>query len=87
MERKPEKFDDDDGRVICNMNVEGMPWYNRRLRHQKGAASDQPEGEQMTQAEARLYTWHALLAGLFVALVFSATWVLFILFCTQVWLK
>ena len=28
MSRKPRKqYDDDDGRTIANMNVDGMPWY------------------------------------------------------------
>lgn len=87
MERETANYDDDDGRVICNMNVEGMPWYNRRIRSQKGTASDQPKGEQLTPAEARLYTWYSILAGLLIALVFSGVWVLFILFCTEVWFK
>lgn len=29
---KPRKqYDDDDGRVIAPMNVDGMPWHDRRL--------------------------------------------------------
>ena len=26
-EKKPASPDEDDGRVIAKMNVEGMPWY------------------------------------------------------------
>ena len=30
MRRRPKKqYDDDDGRVIADMNVDGMPWYDR----------------------------------------------------------
>ena len=28
--RNPRQYDDDDGRTICDMNVPGMPWYERR---------------------------------------------------------
>ena len=28
--RKKKVYDDDDGRVISSMNVDGMPWYNEK---------------------------------------------------------
>ena len=27
MSKKKKIYPDDDGHTICNMNVEGMPWY------------------------------------------------------------
>jgi hypothetical protein len=39
----------------------------------------------MTRSEARRYTFYAVLAGLTVALVFSAIWILLTLFMTRVW--
>ena len=27
MAKRRKKYDDDDGRVIAKMNVDGMPWY------------------------------------------------------------
>lgn len=30
-ERKRKQYDDDDGRVIAPMNVDGMPWHDRYL--------------------------------------------------------
>lgn len=30
-ERKRKQYDDDDGRVIAPMNVDGMPWHDRHL--------------------------------------------------------
>lgn len=87
MKPEPKKFDDDDGRVIVNMNVEGMPWYNRRLRRERFAAPSVSQGDQLTDSEGRLYTWYSVLAGLFITLVFAATWVLFVLFCTEIWFK
>ena len=29
--RKRKQYDDDDGRVIAPMNVDGMPWHDRHL--------------------------------------------------------
>lgn len=87
MKRDPKKYDDDDGRVICNMDVEGMRWHDQRTRREQNAAREFSLGEQMTSSEARLYTWYAVLAGLFFVLIFSSTLVLFILFCTKVWFR
>ena len=36
MAKQKKTFDGDDGRVVANMNVDGMPWYMRGL--QKKAA-------------------------------------------------
>ena len=106
MSRETKKYDDDDGRVICNMDVEGMPWHDKRVRREKAAErkaarqqakaqrqaaqfsmTQYGQGEQMTRTETLRYTFYAVLAGLAIVLVFSLTWVLFILFCTQVWFK
>ncbi len=87
MNPQPKKYDDDDGRVICNMDVEGMRWHDKTA-HRKATATRQVDPrEQMTKSEARRFTWYAVRAGLLVALVFSVVWVLFILFCTQIWFR
>ncbi|MEM5774925.1 MAG: hypothetical protein AAGU05_07965 [Anaerolineaceae bacterium] len=88
MAREHKKYDDDDGRVICNMDVEGMKWHDRRARRENVAQQPIiPRGDTLTRSEARRYTWSAALAGLVVVGVFSLTWVLFILFCTQIWFR
>ncbi len=87
MANKPKQHDDDDGRVICNMDVEGMRWHDKRVRGEKREARRVSHGDQMTKSEARQFTWTAILAGLLIAAVFSVTWVLFILFCTEVWFR
>ncbi len=78
----------DDGRTIVNMNVEGMTGYRRSLdRAQSPAADEQsrPEG-MLTARETRL----VILAGMKWALLFSLGFVvvllLFVLFCVKVWL-
>lgn len=91
MSKEPRKYDDDDGRVIANMNVEGMPWHDRQVRREKREErrakrnETRPQGAQLTRSEARRYTFYAVLAGLTVALVFSLVWILLTLFMTRVW--
>ena len=87
MLRKIKQYDDDDGRTICNMDVDGMRFHDKRVRREQRQVKSTFHGEQMTRSEARQYTWYAVLAGLLIATVFSVTWVLFILFCTQVWFR
>jgi hypothetical protein len=93
MGKEPKKYDDDDGRVICDMDVEGMPWHDRQVRREKRAERRAQkkvrgsQGVQMTKSEARRFTWYAMLAGLTIALVFSAVLILFTLFSTQIWLR
>ena len=36
MARKKKQYDDDDGRVIANMNVDGMPWFLSAALKNKG---------------------------------------------------
>jgi len=85
MKQKPDQYEDD-GRVICDMNVDGMPWHTRRANQ---AEVKKPKSSQveMTYHEAFSFTSSALLAALLVVGVFSLTWVLFILFCTRVWFR
>ena len=83
-----KQYDDDDGRTITDMNVEGMPWYDRRhdfgRQSERASGQSSPYGTGMTNRELRLYTWGALKAGLLVASVFVLTWTLLILFLTKV---
>ena len=89
MTRMPKQYDDDDGRIICNMDVDGMPWHDRRVRRERRAkrTANRHEGQKMTTSEARRFTWYAVSAGLLIVLVFAVVWVLFTLFATQVWFR
>lgn len=87
MANKPKQYNDDDGRVICSMDVEGMRWHDKRVRRESREARRVSQGDQMTKSEARQFTWYAVLAGLLIAAVFSVTWILFILFCTEIWFR
>jgi hypothetical protein len=87
MNNQPKQNDYDDGRVICNMDVDGMRWHDQRMRRQKRAERKVVQGEQMTPSESRLYTWYSVLAALLIVGVFSVTWILFTLFCTKIWFR
>ncbi|MCB2209308.1 hypothetical protein KQH62_00305 [bacterium] len=93
--KKQKEYDDDDGRVIFDMSpvstmdVTGKVWPERSDRREtkNETKADYSTAPQLTKSEARRFTWNAMLAGLVVALIFSAVWVLFTLFATQVWLR
>ena len=86
--KKPELPEDDDGRTIANMNVEGMPWYAPG-KHASGEESGQTGQSkiQLTREESRYYTWGAVKAALLVVGIICASITLFILFCTEIWFK
>lgn len=88
-----KEYTDDDGRVVCDMNVEGMPWYDRNAlkvsdyRQSKPKPQKYQSGPAMTRSEAIRYTWYAVLAGLTVVAVFAVVWILFTLFAVNVWFR
>ena len=91
------QYDDDDGRTIADMNVDGMPWsgdrrgalrriVSRRQEEDGGQAPD-PDEQQLSKRETRSLIFGALLAALAIGAVFAVAAVLFILFCVYVWFK
>ena len=88
-----KEYPDDDGRVICDMNVEGMSWYNQNIsrvsdyRQSRVKASPSKASAVMTRSEAVRYTWYSVLAGLTIVAVFGVAWILFTLFAVFVWFK
>jgi len=90
MSTKSKQYEDDDGRVICSMDVEGMRGLSlkaRRKMHPENVVYKTVHGDQLSRSEARRYNWYAVLAGMLVVSVFSITWILFVLFCTEIWFK
>jgi len=89
MPKKPKEYDDDDGRVIVNMDVEGMKWHDKRVRKEKRAerSENSDQGPKITKSETRRFTFYAVLAGLTIVLVFAIVWILLTLFATQVWFR
>ena len=82
MKKNSGQLSDDDGRVIAPMNVEGMPWYDKAP-----AMTTSVGGEMLDKRQTRYAIIGALKASLLIAGVFSAGLILFVLFCTEIWLK
>lgn len=88
--RKRERDPLDDGRTIVSMQIDGMPGY----RPVSPAAVSHACKQEPVRAQERLSPREermVLLAGMKWAFLFSlgivAVLVLFVLFCTKVWLK
>ena len=71
-------YDDDDGRVISNMNVEGMPWYSPHQATLSSSSSDDPNyaPSELSRKETFWVIMGAMKAGLIVAGVFSLAFLL-----------
>ena len=88
-----KQYQDDDGRVICDLNVEGMSWYNQNVskvsdyRRSRVKATQSRAGSEMTRKETARYTFYAVLAGLTIVGVFAVAWILMWLFSVFVWLR
>ena len=91
MARRPKEYDDDDGRTIADMNVEGMPWYQenrKRMRRAEARAELQEKidrGEALTRRETLRYTFYAVLAGLTVVGVIGGGVTLFVFILWLLW--
>ncbi len=88
---KKKVYDDDDGRVIANMNVDGMPWSMSDVlsRRKKSDEKLQSSGDfsDLSGKETREIVKGAVKAGLVIAGVFLVAAALFILFCIHVWFR
>ena len=86
-----KQYDDDDGRTIVDMNVEGMPWYDSQIRKEKrknerAALQEKIDrGEALTRKESVRYTFYAVLAGLTVVAFIGGGTCLFILILWLLW--
>ncbi|MBO4418253.1 MAG: hypothetical protein J5789_00270 [Oscillospiraceae bacterium] len=92
MARNPKKqYEDDDGRTIVDMNVEGMRWYQaerKRTARAEARAELQEKidrGEALTRRETIRYTFYATLAGLTVVAFIGGGTVLFIFLLWLLW--
>jgi hypothetical protein len=86
LKRKKKIYEDDDGRTIASMNVDGMPWHAAGASKSVSDAQEEPAAhEKLRGPERRAFTWGVLKAVLLVTAVFVVGYFLFILFCTNVW--
>ena len=82
-----EPYDDDDGRTIVNMNVEGMPGYRRDLDESRSAAPQErtPPRETLSPRETRMIMLASMKWAFLFSAGFSLILILFVLFCVKVW--
>ena len=80
---KRKQYDDDDGRVIANMNVDGMPWYVEAAKKKETSSQEL----ELTKEETRAVLWGTIKAGLLIASVFVVAALIFILFCIHIWFR
>ncbi|MDD3400611.1 MAG: hypothetical protein PHT58_03105 [Eubacteriales bacterium] len=91
MARERKQYDDDDGRTIVDMNVEGMPWYDKSIRkvNKQKAKQELKEkiasGDALTTRETIRYTFYSILAALTVLGIVGGGCILFILFLLLIW--
>ena len=85
---KKKTYDDDDGRVIANMNVDGMPWsMNDVLSRRKKSDEKLQSSSDFSDVDTREIIKGTVKAGLVIAGVFLTGAALFILFCLYIWFR
>ena len=86
MPRKRKIDPEDDGRVIANMDVEGMSWYRGLGQSERPPVSpDEKPPEVMTRGEKAAMIRGVVGAALAVAAVFGVGYLLLILLCLRLW--
>ena len=85
---KRKVYDDDDGRVIANMNVDGMPWSMSDVLSRRRKSDEKLQSSSdFSDVDTREIVKGAVKAGLVIAGVFLVAAALFILFCIHVWFR
>lgn len=83
MKKQCEEYEDD-GHVIANMNVEGMPWYRKEEKWHRGGKKN----SRFTEEETRFIILGTLKAALLIAGAFLGAFFLFILLlCIVAWIR
>lgn len=91
MARKEKIYEDDDGRTIVSMDVEGMPWHDKRVRAEERERRKQAfkemedRGEILTKRQTARVVLHALLGALAVVLFIGGGIVLLIFIEWCIW--
>ena len=83
--KKKKQYDDDDGRTIANMNVDGMPWYDKN-KEEDEEKKKKMEELKITRKERRAMIIGAYLAYLPVFLVVTLAFVI-VMLLISLWLS
>ena len=81
--KKRREYDDDDGRQIADMNVDGMPWYLRKSSPSSDSQNNEPV--DLTREERFSLYGGILKAVLLVSAAFVGVYFLVIFFLTRIW--
>lgn len=73
----------DDGRKLADMNLEGLPWYQKELEEEE--IRRRQSVPELNVRETRKLIFSSLLAALLVAGAFIGAIAIFLLFCIYVW--
>ena len=82
-----KQYDDDDGRTIVNMDVDGMPWHDRRIRRERRAKEKEDREEALTKRQTARWIWRSLLAAFAVIFIIGGVIVLLIFIEWIIWKK
>lgn len=77
-----KRNEEEDNRVVANMNIEGMPWHVSGKPLYQESKEPIPE---LDKKELRRLTVSATLSGLVIGAVFLIIFFLFILFSIHIW--
>lgn len=79
----------DDGRVIANMNLDGMPRsvFRRTAFDEFGKTKEKKETVKLTKQERRSILLGVVTSYILFAVIVFGVFALFILFCIKVWFK
>ncbi|MGM9599721.1 MAG: hypothetical protein ACI3VY_07375 [Faecousia sp.] len=81
------EYDDDDGRVIVPMDVDGMPGFFKRRKKDENEETPRKQKIKLSKQEQRAVTGGVLRAAFTVLFIYAVVFALFILFCQFVWFK
>ena len=79
--KEHKHMEGDDGRVVANMNVDGMPWY---VRGEKSSQTEKPESVYLSGKEKWAMFGGVMKAVLLVSAVFASVYFLVIFLMTKI---
>ena len=83
-----KQYPDDDGRTIVSMDVEGMPWHDRRIRREKRSQCGEchkDHEQSLTKQQTARWIWRSLLAAFSVILIIGGVIVFLIFIEWLIW--
>lgn len=83
-----KQYEDDDGRTIVSMDVEGMPWHDKRVRrenHKQRTGTRDVGDDVLTKRQTARWIWRSLLGAFTVIFIIGGVIVLLIFIEWIIW--